>query len=104
VIYAATKLSIDSPGVHDASSRFEESKYLVLGDRSKLKNPVDESKERIQDGSNLLTAQVNATSYGRVSEQPVDLAKHSTFIYYVTLKPTIYIFRFFDTISDWGEK
>ncbi|MEG4206427.1 hypothetical protein QUA20_21180 [Microcoleus sp. Pol7_A1] len=74
VIYATAKVSIDFPGVHDASTRFEESKYLVLGDRSKLKNPVDETKHRIQDGSNLLTTQVNATSYGRAIEQPVDLA------------------------------
>lgn len=98
MIYAAAKVSIDSPGVHEASTRFEESKYLVLGDRSKLKNPVDERKDRIQDGSNLLTAQVNATSYGRAIEQPVDLAVHSTFIYYVTLRRTIYTIRFIDTI------
>ncbi|NQE35105.1 hypothetical protein [Microcoleus asticus] len=74
MIYATAKVSIDFPDVHDASTRFEESKYLVLGDRSKLRNPVAERKDRIQDGSNLLTAQVNATSYGRAIEQPVDLA------------------------------
>ncbi|WP_332960934.1 hypothetical protein [Microcoleus sp. AR_TQ3_B6] len=91
-IYAAAKVSIDSPGVLEASTGFDQRTYLLLGDRSKLKNSVDESKECIQDGSNLLTAQVNATSYGRASEQPVDWAIHSTFIWYVTLRLTIYIF------------
>ncbi|MEG3987266.1 hypothetical protein QUA13_08890 [Microcoleus sp. S28C3] len=104
MIYATAKVSIDFPGVHDASTRFEKSKYLVLGDRSKLKNSVDERKDRIQDGSNLLTAQVNATSDGRAIEQPVDLAIHSTFIYNVTLRGTIYTIRYFDTRSDWDEK
>jgi len=73
VIYATAKVSIDSPGVLlDASTGFEQRTYLLLGDPSKLKNSVDESKECIQDGSNLLTAQVNATSYERAIEQPVN--------------------------------
>ncbi|MEG4587805.1 hypothetical protein QUA54_21685 [Microcoleus sp. MOSTC5] len=98
MIYATAKVSIDFSGVHDPSTRFEESKYLVLGDRSKLKNSVYERKYRIQDGSNLLTAQVNATSYGRAIEQPVDLTVHSKILYYVTLMRTIYTIRFIDTI------
>ena len=93
VIYATAKVSIDSPGVLlEASTGFEQRTYLLLGDPSKLKNSVDESKECIQDGSNLLTAQVNATSYGRAIEQPLDWVIHSTFIWYVTLRRTIYIF------------
>lgn len=80
MIYATAKVSIDTPGVQDASTGFEEGKYLLLGDPSKLKNSVDESKECIQDGSNLLTAQVKATSYKRAIELPVDWIIHSTFI------------------------
>jgi len=72
VIDATAKVSIDSPGVLDASTGFEEGKYLLLGDQSKLRNSVDESKECIQEGSNLLTAQVKATSYERAIEQPVN--------------------------------
>jgi hypothetical protein len=72
VIDATAKVSIDSPGVQEASTGFEESKYLLLGDLSKLKNSVDESKECIQDSSNLLTSQVKATSYERAIEQPVN--------------------------------
>jgi hypothetical protein len=92
VIYATAKVSIDSPGVQEASTGFEQGKYLGLGALSKLKNSVDESKECIQDGSNLLTAQVKATSYERAIEHPVNLAINSTFIWYVTLRRTIYIF------------
>jgi hypothetical protein len=81
VISATAQVSIDTPGVQSASTGLEEGKYLVLGDRSKLKNSVDESKECIQDGSNLLTAQVKATSYQRAIELPaVDWIIHSTFI------------------------
>jgi hypothetical protein len=80
VIDATAKVSIDSAGVLDASTGFEEDKYLLLGDISKLKNSVDESKECIQDGSNLLTAQVKATSYEMASEEPVNWARNSTFI------------------------
>jgi hypothetical protein len=72
VIDATAKVSIDSAGVLDASTGFEEGKYLLLGDRSKLKNSVDESKECIQDGSNFLTAQIKATSYEMAIEQPVN--------------------------------
>ena len=72
VIYTTAKVSIDTPGVQYASTGFEERKYLLLGDRSKLKNSVYESKECIQDGSNLLTAQVKTTSYERAIELPVD--------------------------------
>jgi len=73
VIDATAKVSIDSAGVQEASTGFEEGKYLLLGDLSKkLKNSVDESKECIQDGSNLLTPQVKATSYERAIEQPVN--------------------------------
>jgi hypothetical protein len=92
VIDATAQVSIDSAGVLDASTGFEEGKYLLLGDLSKLKNSVDESKECIQDGSNLLTAQVKATSYERAIEQPVNCALNSTSIWYVTLRRTIYIF------------
>ena len=92
VIDATAKVSIDSPGVQEASTGFEEGKYLLLGDLSKLKNSVDESKECIQDRSNLLTAQVKATSYERAIEQPVNWTLNSTFIWYVTLRRTIYIF------------
>jgi hypothetical protein len=92
VIYTTAKVSIDSAGVLDASTGFEEGKYLLLGDLSKLKNSVDESKECIQDASNLLTAQVKATSYERAIEQPVNWILNSTFIWYVTLRLTIYIF------------
>jgi hypothetical protein len=53
---------------------------LLLGDLSKLKNSVDESKGCIQDRSNLLTAQVKATSYERAIKLPVDWILHSTFI------------------------
>ena len=81
MISATAQVSIDTPGVQSASTGLEEGKYLVLGDRSKLKNSVDESKECIQDGSNLLTAQVKATSYQRAIELPaVDWIIHSTFI------------------------
>ena len=72
MISATAKVSIDTPGVGSASTGLEEGKYLLLGDRSKLKNSVDESKECIQDGSNLLTAQVKATSYERAIEHPVN--------------------------------
>jgi hypothetical protein len=72
VIDATAKVSIDSAGVLDASTGFEQGKYLLLGDQSKLKNSVDESKECIQDSSNLLAAQVKATSYERAIEQPVN--------------------------------
>ena len=93
VIDATAKVSIDSPGVLlEASTGFEQRTYLLLGEPSKLKNSVDESKECIQDGSNLLTAQVKATSYERAIEQPLDCVIHSTFIWYVTLRRTIYIF------------
>jgi hypothetical protein len=63
VIDATAKVSIDSAGVLDASTGFEEGKYLLLGALSKLKNSVYESKECIQGGSNLLTAQVKFTTY-----------------------------------------
>jgi hypothetical protein len=92
VIDATAKVSIDSPGVQEASTGFDQGKYLVLGDLFEVKNSVDESKGCIQDRSNLLTAQVKATSYERAIEQPVNWTLHSTFIWYVTLKPTIYIF------------
>jgi hypothetical protein len=92
VIDATAKVSIDSPGVQEASTGFEEGKYLLLGDLSKLKNSVDESKECIQDPSNLLTAQVKATSYERAIEPPVNWTLNSTFIWYFTLRRTIYIF------------
>ena len=72
MIDATAKVSIDSPGVPEASTGFEQGKYLVLGDRSKLKNSVDQSKGCIQNRSNLLTAQVKATSYERAIEQPVN--------------------------------
>ncbi len=81
MISATAKVSIDTPGVGSASTGLEFGKYLLLGDRSKLKNSVDESKECIQDGSNLLTAQVKVTSYQRAIELPaVDWIIHSTFI------------------------
>jgi len=93
VIDATAKVSIDAAGVHEASTGFEQGKYLLLGDLSKLKNSVDKSKECIHDGSNLLTVQeVKATSYERVIEQPVNRTLNSTFIWYVTLRRTIYIF------------
>ena len=63
-LYTA-KVWIDSAGVLDTSTGFEEGKYLLLGDLSKLKNSFDDSKECIQDASILLTAQVKATSYDR---------------------------------------
>lgn len=72
MIDATAKVSIDTPGVQEASTGFEQGKYLVLGDRSKLKNSVDESKGCIQNRSNLLTAQVKATSYERAIELPVN--------------------------------
>ncbi|MEG4392997.1 hypothetical protein [Microcoleus sp. BROC3] len=93
MIYATAKVSIDSPGILDASTGFEERKYLLLGERSKLKNRVYESKECIQDGFNLLRTQVNVGSYGRAIEQPIDWAMHSLFLWYVKLMRTIYIFR-----------
>jgi hypothetical protein len=65
---------------------------LLLGDLSKLKNSVDESKRCIQDRSNLLTAQVKATSYERAIEHRVNFAINSTFIWYVTLRRNLYIF------------
>lgn len=72
MIDATAKVSIDSAGVLDASTGFEQGKYLLLGNLSKLKNSVDESKECILNRSNLLTAQVKATSYERAIEQPVN--------------------------------
>ncbi len=92
MIYTTAKVSIDSAGVLDASTGFEEGKYLLLGDLWKLKNSFDDSKECIHDASNLLTAQVKATSYERAIEQPVNCALNSTFIWYATLRRTIYIF------------
>lgn len=92
MIYTTAKVSIDTPDVQEASTAFEEGKYLVLGALSKLKNSVDENKGCIQNRSNLLTAQVKTTSYERAIEQPVHWAIHSTFIWYVTLRHTIYIF------------
>ena len=81
MISATAKVSIDTPGVGPASTGLEFGKYLLLGDLSKLKNSVDQSKECSQDGSNLLTAQVKATSYQRAIELPaVDCIIHSTFI------------------------
>lgn len=72
MIYTTAQVSIDTPGVQEASTGFEEGKYLLLGDRSKLKNSVDQSKGCIQNRTNLLTAQVKATSYERAIEQPVN--------------------------------
>ena len=81
MIYPTAKVSIDTLGVQSASTGLEFGKYLLLGDRSKLKNSVDESKECIPDGSSLLTAQVKVTSYERAIELPaVDWIIHSTFI------------------------
>jgi hypothetical protein len=36
VIYATAKVSIDTPGVQDASTGFEFGKYLLLGDRDAI--------------------------------------------------------------------
>ncbi|MEG4941494.1 hypothetical protein [Microcoleus sp. F4-D5] len=92
MIYATAKVSIDSPGILDASTGLDERQYFLLGDRSKLKNRVYDSKECIQDGFQLLRTQVNAASDGKAIEQPVDWAIQSLFLWYVKLRCAIYIF------------